>query len=79
MIELVDALNVEHRIRRQVKRCGFYVMRPRGAESKRRRKAGVGPYVVLHQATNSVALGAATLDEIAAFLKAHAAQQQRLH
>jgi hypothetical protein len=70
MTELVDTVKAEHQIRRQAKQRGYYVMLTRGAEHKRRKKAGVGPYVVLHQATNSVALGAATLDEIGSFLKA---------
>ena len=70
----------EARIRYRAFRRGFRVMCTRGRECKRREKAGVGPYMLLNQATNSVALFAATLADIAIFLRAYDQQRhRRLH
>jgi hypothetical protein len=48
----------------------------RGRELKRRRAAGLGGFMLLD--TESVALFAATLDEIAEFLEVHDKVQKRL-
>lgn len=59
-------VNDEGCIRYRAARRGFRVMQTRGLECKRREET---------QATNGVALFAATLGDIAAFLKAHDSRQ----
>jgi hypothetical protein len=55
-------------------------MKARGFERRRREEIGAGTYMLLNQATNGVALFAATLGDIAAFLKDHDQNRQcRLH
>jgi hypothetical protein len=63
------SVNDESRIRYQASRRGLCVMQTRGRECKRREAAGAGTYMLL--TTNGVALFAATLGDIAAFLLAH--------
>lgn len=70
---------VESKIRYHAKRRGYYVMLPRGFELKRREKAGVGPYMLLNMATDTVELPAATLTEIADFLRHNDRAQQYRH
>jgi hypothetical protein len=72
---MTDALcefdfGLEGRIRYAAARRGYWVMTTRGHENDRRRKAGLGQYLLIDTHTNAVALPVATLDEIAAFLKA---------
>lgn len=64
-------VNDESRIRYRARRRGFSVMQTRGAECRRREQAGIGTYLLLDQSTNSTALHAATLHDIADFLKTH--------
>jgi hypothetical protein len=67
----------EGRIRYQAARRGFRVMQTRGLECKRREEAGVGTYMLINETNNGVALFAATLGDIAAFLKVHDQARQR--
>lgn len=70
----------ESRIRYRAARRGYRVMNTRGREHERRKKAGVGTYMLIDEATNGAALSAATLSDIAAFLVAHdRAQRRQLH
>ena len=68
-------VNDEGCIRYRAARRGFRVMQTRGLECKRREETGAGTYILVNQATNGVALFAATLGDIAAFLKAHDSRQ----
>jgi hypothetical protein len=73
-------VNDEGRIRHQAARRGFRVMRTRGREHKRRQQTGAGTYMLINQETNSVALFAATLEDIARFVEAHKrTQKQKLN
>lgn len=68
MIDAIGA-NDEGRIRYQAARRGFRVMQTRGLEHERREKAGAGTFMLLDEA--AVVLFAATLADIAVFLKAN--------
>jgi hypothetical protein len=67
----------EAQLRIRAARRGFFVMRVRGGEEKRRRKAGMGQYMLLDTQSNSVAVFAADLEDIERFLKADKRQQQQ--
>jgi hypothetical protein len=67
----------EAKLRRHAHCRGFVVMSTRGREEQRRKKAGMGTYMLIDTTTNSVPLFAAELADIARFLKAHKRQQQR--
>jgi hypothetical protein len=77
MIDDVTHPSDEGRIRYRAARRGFRVMQTRGLEHDRREKAGAGTFMLLDETTNGVALFAATLGDIAAFLKAN--DQARRH
>jgi hypothetical protein len=54
-------------------------MKARGLERERRRKAGAGAYLLINQATDGVVMHAATLGDIAAFLKAAPTARRHVH
>lgn len=65
-------------VRYHARRRGFQVVTTRGREHERRKKAGLGAYMLLGD--DGVALFEATLADIAHFLKNHdCARQSRLH
>jgi hypothetical protein len=73
-------VNDEGRIRHQAARRGFRVMRTRGREHERRQQTGAGTYMLINQETNSVALFAATLEDIARFIEVQKrTQKQKLN
>ena len=75
---MVDVVKYEARLRYRAKRLGYSLMRTRGLENRRREASGVGTFVLF--GPDGVALSAATLSDIAAFLQEHArAQWRRLH
>jgi hypothetical protein len=65
-------------IRYHARRRGFQVVRTRGREHERRKKAGLGTFMLLGD--DGVALFEATLADIAHFLRNNdCARQSRLH
>jgi hypothetical protein len=75
---MVDVVKYEARLRYRARRAGYCVVRTRGLEYKRRKEAGAGTYILLSH--DGVALSAATLSDIAEFLRAHdRAQRRQLH
>jgi hypothetical protein len=75
MIDLIDP-NDESRIRYRARRRGFQVLRTRGREYRRRLACGQGDLMLLD--ADKVVLFAATLEEIAIFLKADDKAKKRL-
>ena len=75
MIDLIDP-NDESRIRYRARRRGFQVLRTRGREYRRRLACGQGDLMLLD--ADKVVLFAATLEEIAMFLKADDKAKKRL-
>ena len=75
MIDMIES-NGESSIRYHARRRGFQVVRTRGREQKRRLACGQGDLMLLD--ADKVVLFAATLEEIAIFLKAHDKAKKRL-
>jgi hypothetical protein len=72
MIDLIEP-NDESRIRYRARRRGFQVVRTRGREQRRRLACDQGDLMLLD--ADRVVLFAATLEEIAIFLKAATRQR----
>ena len=64
---MVDVVKQQARIRYRAKRLGYCLMQTRGIENQRREASGVGTFVLF--GPDGVALSAATLEDIAAFLE----------
>jgi hypothetical protein len=75
MIDMIGP-NDESCIRYRASRRGFQVVRTRGREQRRRLACGQGDLMLLD--ADKVVLFAATLEEIAIFLKAHDKAKKRL-
>ena len=81
-METSEAHVNERRIRYHATKCGFPLMQTRGDEYERRRRCGIGAYLLIDRDTNAVVLPAATLAEITEFLDSAPRQQlhqERLH
>jgi hypothetical protein len=75
MIDMIYP-NDESRIRYRARRRGFQVVRTRGREYRRRLACGQGGLMLSD--ADKVVLFAATLEEIAIFLRAHDKAKKRL-
>jgi hypothetical protein len=75
MIDMIGP-NDESCIRYRARRRGFQIVRTRGREQRRRLACGQGDLMLLD--ADKVVLFAATLEEIAIFLKAHDKAKKRL-
>ena len=75
---MVDVVKQQARLRYRAKRLGYCLMQTRGNENQRREASGAGTFVLFGR--DGVALSAATLEDIAAFLQEHGqAQRRQLH
>ena len=72
---MVDVVKYQARLRYRAKRLGYCLIQTRGVENWRREATGVGTFVLLGR--DGVALSAATLEDIAAFLQEHDRAQRR--
>ena len=71
---MVDVVKQQARLRYRAKRLGYCLMQTRGVENQRRDASGAGTFVLF--GPDGVALSAATLEDIAAFLQDRAHRRQ---